>query len=88
MRLDKFLQLARLIKSRKFAKEACERGYVFLNGRQAKPSAQVKPGDRVVLDLPKGLIEIEVLAIPETKTISKEAAKGLYRVLREVRKSG
>ena len=86
MRLDKFLQLVRLIKSRRYAKEACDRGYVFLNGRQAKPSAQVKPGDRIVLDLPKGLLEVEVLKIPKTKTVSKEEAKELCRVLREIRK--
>ncbi|MEO0140054.1 MAG: RNA-binding S4 domain-containing protein [candidate division WOR-3 bacterium] len=80
-RIDKFLQTSRLIKQRRYAKEACERGYVFLNGKAAKPSQEVKPGDRIRLELPSGTTEIEVLAVPETKSISAEKAVRLYRII-------
>ena len=48
MRLDKWLKVSRLIKRRTVAQEACDGGRVSLNGRTAKPSAEVKPGDIVV----------------------------------------
>lgn len=81
VRVDKFLQLARLIKQRRYAKEACDRGYILVNDRRAKPSEEVKPGDRITIDLPAGRIEVEVLKVPEVKTISPEKAAGLYRVV-------
>ena len=45
MRLDKFLKVSRLIKRRTVANEACDAGRVMVNGKAAKASAQVKPGD-------------------------------------------
>ena len=42
MRLDKWLKVSRLIKRRTVAQEACDGGRVSLNGRTAKPSAEVK----------------------------------------------
>ena len=45
MRLDKYLKVSRLIKRRTVANEACDGERVMVNGRQAKASYQVKPGD-------------------------------------------
>ena len=81
VRVDKFLQVSRLVKQRRYANEACDRGYVFLNGKRAKPSQEIRPGDRIILDLPAGRIEVEVLEVPETKSISSKKAAGLYRVV-------
>ncbi len=83
MRVDKFLQVARLIKQRKYANQACDRGYILVNGKRTKPSQEIKPGDRITLDLPGGRTEIEVIEVPTGKTVSKEKAAGLYRVLSE-----
>jgi len=47
MRLDKFLKVSRLIKRRTVAKDVSEQGRVWLNGREAKPSATVKVGDEI-----------------------------------------
>ena len=45
MRLDKFLKVSRIIKRRTVANEACSGGRVSLNGKVAKPGAEVKVND-------------------------------------------
>ncbi len=54
MRLDKYLKVSRLIKRREAAKEFIDQGYVKLNGKIAKPSAEVKVGDVVEISTPLG----------------------------------
>ena len=65
MRLDLFLKKTAIIKRRTVAKEIVERGHVFSNEKQAKPSSEVKDGDIVLLNL--GNRRIKVKAIIETK---------------------
>ena len=60
MRLDLFLKETRLIKRRTIAKELCDAGKVFINGKVSKPSAEVKEGD--VVSLKVGLKEISGVA--------------------------
>ena len=45
MRLDKYLKVSRLIKRRTVANEACDAGRVFVNGKPARASYDVKVGD-------------------------------------------
>ena len=47
MRIDKYLKIARLIKRRTVAHDACTQERILLNDRPAKPGAEVKPGDRI-----------------------------------------
>ena len=42
MRLDKFLKISRVIKRRTVANEVASNGRVMINGKQAKPSYEVK----------------------------------------------
>ena len=42
MRVDKFLKVSRVIKRRTIANEAADVGRVFVNGKQVKPSYEVK----------------------------------------------
>ena len=65
MRLDLFLKKTAIIKRRTVAKEIVERGHVFINDKQAKPSSEVKDGDVVSLNL--GNRNIKVKAIIEIK---------------------
>src|SRR4051794_17966117 len=49
MRIDKWLWVARLSKTRALAAEAVKSGRVQINGVAAKPSKDVKPGDPLEL---------------------------------------
>ncbi len=82
MRLDKFLQISRLIKRRTSAKEACLAGRVQVNGKVAKPGSEVKDGDRIDVAWGKKVTRVEVLQIPE-RSIPASQAKTLYEVLDE-----
>jgi ribosome-associated heat shock protein Hsp15 len=59
MRIDKWLRAARLSKTRALAAEAVKSGRVHVNGVTAKPSKEVKPGDR--LELRTGPVRVDVV---------------------------
>ena len=77
MRLDKYLKISRLIKRRTVANEACDNGRVTLNGRIARASAEVKPGDIIGISFGNRQTRVEVLAVQEN--VRKEAAQDLVR---------
>ena len=49
MRIDKYLKLARLVKRRTAAQEMIELGAVRIDGRECKPSSEVREGS--ILDI-------------------------------------
>ena len=63
MRLDKFLKTAQVIKRRTVANEASDEGFIKVNGRQAKPSCNIKQGDIIEIDMWNYYKKIEVLDI-------------------------
>ena len=79
MRIDKFLKNARIIKRRTIAKEACDRERVSLNGRPAKPGAEVKVGDIVIVRFGNGEIKLRVTAL--TESVRKEDAASMYELM-------
>ena len=79
MRLDKYLKISRLIKRRTVANEACDNGRVTLNGKVARASAEVKPGDVIGIAFGNRETRGEVLAVQEN--VRKEAAGDLFRYL-------
>lgn len=79
MRLDKFLKISRLIKRRTVANEACDAGRVFVDGKPAKASLNVKEGDVIEIRFGTSSVKVEVLNVAET--VKKEEAKELYRYL-------
>ena len=81
MRLDKYLKVSRIIKRRTVANEACSGGRVTLNGKVAKPGADVKPGDQITIRFGEHLGLYEVLAVAET--VRKDKASSMYRVISE-----
>ena len=79
MRLDKYLKVSRLIKRRTVANEACDGGRVSINGKTAKASAEVRPGDVIEVAFGERRLRVEVLAVDEHAT--KSYAPALYREL-------
>ena len=51
LRVDKWLWVARLTKSRTLAAEAVTGGRVQVNGQRVKPGREVGPGDRIEITL-------------------------------------
>ena len=79
MRLDKFLKVSRIIKRRTVANEAAGAGRIAVNGKIAKPSADVKPGD--VLDILLGGKHVLVKINVTPEVVRKEEADSLYTLL-------
>jgi ribosomal 50S subunit-recycling heat shock protein len=79
MRLDKYLKVSRLIKRRTIANEACDAGRVFVNGKQARASYQVKPGDIIEINLGARLVRVEILSVQEH--VGKTDAPLLYKII-------
>ncbi len=71
MRIDKWLSSVNIVKRRTIAQDMVKSGVVFINGIKAKPSKDVKIGDKVTIEYLKGAKHYEVLQIPTTKSIPK-----------------
>ncbi len=68
MRLDKFLQVSRLIRRRTVAQEFCQSGKVRQNGRVSKPGARVNPGDLLEIDYGWKVTRVRVLTVDNRGT--------------------
>lgn len=86
MRIDKFLQISRLVKRRTTANTLCSRGNVLINMNPAKAGKTVNVGDRITIisdplptEKPQELTH-EILEIP-TGNVSKTRATTLYRLV-------
>ena len=79
MRIDKFLKNSRIIKRRTVAKEACEKGMVLVNDKEAKPGTEVNLGDIIDINFGNNSMKIEVLELLEH--VPKDKATDLYKVL-------
>ena len=79
MRLDKFLKIARLIKRRTVANEACDNDRVYVNDKIAKPSTKVKVGDIITIAFGNKERKVRVFDIKEP--VKKEEAESLYEDL-------
>ena len=77
MRLDKYLKVSRLIKRRTVANEACDNGRVTVNGKVARASYEVKPGDRIEMAFGAKVLTVEVLQVEDN--VRKDDAGALYR---------
>ncbi len=79
MRLDKFLKVSRLIKRRTVAADACAAARVLLNGKEAKPSKEVKIGDVIEIIYGTSCLKVRVMAIADVT--KKEDAATLYEAV-------
>ena len=78
MRLDVWLDIACLFKTRSEAKRACEGGKVEVNGEHAKPNRAVREGDRVRIGRGFGRYQDLVVRILIDQHVKKAEARALY----------
>ncbi len=79
MRLDKFLKVSRIIKRRTVANDACDTEHVFVNGKRAKASYDVKVGDVIEITFGERTMKVRVIDVREH--IAKADVASLYEVL-------
>ncbi len=84
MRLDKYLQVSRIIKRRVLSKDLVLLGRVSINGKAAKPSSEVKVNDVLDIDLRDVLLKVKVELIKEH--VRKDEADTLFTILQETNK--
>ena len=80
MRLDKWLKVSRLIKRRSVANEVCDQGRVLINGRGARASSEVRPGDRLLVHFGHQTLDVEILLVPQVAPGARDAAS-LFRIV-------
>ena len=77
MRIDRWLFVVRLFKTRSAAADAIGGGKIHLNGERVKPSHGVKPGDTVTFTRSAVVFECVVATVPLRRGPASEAA-GCY----------
>jgi ribosome-associated heat shock protein Hsp15 len=78
MRLDIWLDVACLFKTRSEAKRACESGKVEVNGERAKPHRVLREGDQLRLNRGYGRHQQVVVRILIDQHVKKSEARVLY----------
>ena len=78
VRLDVWLDIACLFKTRSEAKRACEGGKVDVNGEHAKPHRTLHEGDRIRISRPFGRHQDVIVRIVLDQHVKKAEARVLY----------
>lgn len=78
IRLDVWLDIACLFKTRSEAKRACEGGKVEVNNQTAKPNRQLREGDRLRISRPFGRHQDVVVRVVIDQHVPKSQARALY----------
>lgn len=81
VRLDVWLDVACVFKTRSEAQKACKAGKIEVNGQPAKPHRILKAGDEIAIGRPFGRTQtLKVLALAE-RHLTKADARLLYEDL-------
>ena len=67
VRIDKYLWMVRLFKTRSKASEACRKGRVKINGQGVKPAQDVKTGDELEVKYTPIWRHYRVLGFPRSR---------------------
>ena len=77
MRLDKYLKDSRLNRRRTVANESCDSGRLSVHVKIAKAGYEVKPGDKIEIQLGTRTLAVEVLAVADA--VRKDDAGAMYK---------
>ena len=81
VRLDIWLDVACLFRTRSEAQKACKAGKVDVNGQPAKPHREIKSGDEIVIGRPLGRKQRLVVYAVADKHVARKDARALYEDL-------
>jgi ribosome-associated heat shock protein Hsp15 len=81
MRLDLWLDVSCLFKTRSEAQKACRGGKVDVNGQATKPHREIKPGDEIEITRPFGRRQKVIVKAIAEQHIPKAEARLLYEDL-------
>ena len=78
IRLDVWLDVACVCRTRSAARQACLGGKVSVNGARAKPNREIRAGDRIEITGAQGRRRELVVKAVEARHVPKAAARELY----------
>lgn len=81
VRLDVWLDVACLFRTRSAAKRACEGGKVSVNGARASAHRQVREGDQLRIGRPFGGIQVVTVRAVGDRHLPKADARAMYEDL-------
>ena len=81
VRLDTWLDIACLFKTRSEAQKACRSGRIDVNGQTAKPNRQVRVGDELTIGRPLGRRQRVVVRGIADRHVARPQARELYEDL-------
>src|SRR5436190_1440603 len=81
VRLDIWLDVACLFKTRSEAQKACRGGKIDVNGQTAKPNRLVRPGDELVIGRPYGRKQRVIVRGVTDRHVAKAQARELFEDL-------
>jgi ribosome-associated heat shock protein Hsp15 len=81
VRLDVWLDVSCLFRTRSEAQRACRGGKVDVNGQAAKPHREIKPGDEIIIRRPLGRRQHVVVRGLAERHVAKAEARELYEDL-------
>jgi ribosome-associated heat shock protein Hsp15 len=77
-RLDVWLDITCLFRTRSEAQNACKMGRISVNGQPAKPHREVRAGDQIVISRPMGRKQLLTVTGMAEAHIAKAEARQLY----------
>ncbi len=77
-RLDVWLDITCLFRTRSEAQNACKMGRISVNGQPAKPHREVRAGDQIVIARPMGRKQLLTVTGMAEAHIAKAEARQLY----------
>jgi ribosome-associated heat shock protein Hsp15 len=78
VRLDVWLDVTCLFRTRSEAQKACKGGKVDVNGQSAKPHRDIRPGDEITISRPLGRRQRVIVRGLAEKHMAKSLARELY----------
>lgn len=78
VRIDVWLDVACLFRTRSEAQKACKAGKVYVNGQPSKPHREIKSGDEIEISRPLGRKQRVVVYAVAEKHVARKDARALY----------